>query len=335
MATLSGLSSPFQLVGSSTRVNTAQLVNNYARANVRVTSWLEQYLKQQQEEAAEKKAAEEAAAAEQAAAEQAAAEQAATEQAAAEQAAFETQKQAYMESADIVVEFESGYLNLTNAEGVDANANMFIDVTANYGTVLSGEGDDVFYFSGNQNYFGDDIAKGYYDGMLAFGNGGDDKFFGGDGTQTAIGGLGNDLIDLGNGYDILLGGANADEFVIDLQDSGFDLIGDFVDVGDKITIYNGGQLAQADDWMLVSVGSEWTGLYPPSKSYNCLFESGNQFYEIQSADGETAARFSGGINTFTGFTVKYQLTVQQGVAGLEVIESDHGYSEAETSVEFI
>ena len=91
-------------------MNTAQLVNNYARANVRVTSWLEQYLKQQQEEAAEKKAAEEAAAAEQAAAEQAAAEQAATEQAAAEQAAFETQKQAYMESADIVVEFESGYL---------------------------------------------------------------------------------------------------------------------------------------------------------------------------------------------------------------------------------
>ena len=146
MATLSGLSSPFQLVGSSTRVNTAQLVNNYARANVRVTSWLEQYLKQQQEEAAEKKAAEEAAAA----AEQAAAEQAAAEQAAAEQAAFEAQKQAHKDNADFVYEGTesfSGYYAI-NPETGDS-ANWFFDVDGGEigGAWHSGKGDDVISVS--------------------------------------------------------------------------------------------------------------------------------------------------------------------------------------------
>ena len=33
---------------------------------------------------------------------------------------------------------------LNQIEGVDSSKNMFIEVTGNYGVILSGEGDDVF-----------------------------------------------------------------------------------------------------------------------------------------------------------------------------------------------
>ena len=313
MATLSGLSSPFQPGSSSTRVNTAQLVNNYAGANVRVTSWLEQYLKQQQEEAAEKKAAEEAAAA---------------EQADAEQAAFEAQKQAYKDDADVVFELESpGHVDLTEVQGVDSNDNMFVEIKGDLisTSLKTGGGDDVIYFGDNENYFTDDYINMWVDAWAGSGN---DKIFGGDGTQVAHGGKGGDLIDLGDGYDVAHGDTGADEFVIDLQNSGFDLITDFINIGDKITIYNGGELAQADDWMLVSVGSEWTGLMPPGSlpgnpgaNYANLYGDGNEFYEIQSADGKTAARFSAGMKASSAFINEWDITVQKGVAGLEVVES--------------
>lgn len=145
--------------------------------------------------------------------------------------------------------------------------------------------------------------------------------------------MGDDLIDLGDGYDVAVGGAGADQFVIDLQNSEYDLIADFVNVGDKITIFNGGELAQAGDWMLVSVGSEWTGLNPPTSSYKGVHDSGQEFYEIQNADGKTAAIFSAGTTALTSAIC--ELTVQQGVASLEVIESDYGYPITEPSVEFI
>ena len=319
MTTLSGLSLGVQTLGPSKSANTVPAVSAGINARMGTSRsqmfkrWLEEYLKQQQEAAAEQKAEE-------------------------EQAAFEAQKQAYKDDADFVFEHESGSIDLTKIEGVDSSKNMFIEVTGNYGVIQSGEGDDVFYFSGNQNYFFDgDIATGapgtlYC--MTGLGGAGNDKFFGGDGTQIAVGDLGNDLIDLGDGFDVAHGGTGADEFVIDLQNSGYDFITDFVHVGDKITIYNGGELAQSGDWMLVSVGSEWTGSKPPTSNYNDMYEGGHEFYEIQSADGATAARFIAG-KMAHNTSVNFQITVQQGVAELEVIEMEYGYPITESSVDFV
>ena len=188
----------------------------------------------------------------------------------------------------------------------------------------------LFAFAIIKNYFTDTFAN--YN-VTANAGSGNDKVFGGNGTQVALGGHGDDLIDLGDGNDVGWGGFGVDEFVIDLQDSGFDLIADFVSVGDKITVYNGGELAQADDWMLVSVGSEWTDLKPPGSNFESIYDDGNEFYEIQSADGKTAARFSAGMNSLGG-VVEFDLTIQKSVAGLEVIESTTLLS-TEASVEFV
>ena len=327
VSSLSGLPSTFQPVVSPTRANTVPAVSAgiNARAgasqNQSFESWFEEYLKQQQQAAAEQEAADE---------------QAAAEQAALEQAAFEAQKQAYKENADVIFQLESpGHVDLTKAQGVDFNDNMFVEVKGDLSStlVITGEGDDVIYFGDNQNYFYEDFATAYSISTLS--GAGNDKIFGGNGTQAAFGGHGDDLIDLGDGYDVAVGSFGADEFAIDLQDSGFDLIADFVSVGDKITIYNGGELAQADEWMLVSVGSEWTGLKPPGSNFQSIYDDGNEFYEIQSADGETAAIFSAGTVASEGASVKYELTIQKGVAGLEVIESSHGYLITEPSVDFV
>ena len=98
MSSLSGLPSTFQPVVSPTRANTVPAVSAgiNARAgasqNQSFESWFEEYLKQQQQAAAEQKAAEE----------QAATEQAATEQAAAEEAALNAQKQGYKDAAEFI-----------------------------------------------------------------------------------------------------------------------------------------------------------------------------------------------------------------------------------------
>ena len=348
MATLSGLSSPFQLVGSSTRVNTAQLVNNNGRANVRVTSWLEQYLKQQQEEAAAKKAAEEEAAA----AEQAAAEQAAAEQAAAEQAAFEAQKQAYKDNADFVYEPETlnGWVDLSKSDDVGSDENMYVDMSAVWAnlnwTVKTGTGDDVIYMGDNKHTpmismdpLDSIPGKAFWDNALT--GEGDDKIFAGTGSQYVSASGGDDFMDLGDGFDAALGGSGADEFVIDLQHSGLDMIRDFLDTGDKITVYNGGKLAEADDWMLVSVGSEWTGPAINNNNIGGVNQSGHSFYEIRDLDGNAAAIFSAGTVILSdgnqqlgpdyGYK-KYDLTVQQSASGLEVIESKISNT---ASVEFV
>lgn len=347
MATLSGFSSPFQPAGSSTRVNTAQLFNNNGRANFRVKSWLEQYLKQQEEAAAEKKAAEEAAAA----AEQAAAEQAAAEQAAAEQAAFESQKQAYKDNADFIYEPGSwgGYINLSESYGVSSDKNMYVNMSGvspdmNW-SVETGSGDDVFYMGSNKHTPSINTDPEYsMDGDFylwdyAKTGDGNDKIFGGDGSQSASAGSGDDVIDLGNGFDAALGGYGSDEFVINLEHSGVDMIRDFLNIGDKITIYNGGKLAEADDWMLVSVGSEWTGPTVANINLAGANKNGHSFYEIQDSEGKAAAIFSAGTKilgeSFMGADYignKFGVTVQQGASGLEVIESKVSNT---ASIEFV
>ena len=346
MATLSGLSSPFQPGSSSTRVNTAQLVNNYAGANVRVTSWLEQYLKQQQEEAAEKKAAEEAAAA---------AEQAAAEQAAAEQAAFEAQKQAYKDDADFVFEesFDTpGYsvqkfdgssaINPANGEPV----NWFLDVEGDHqgDHWKTGEGNDVIYHKGRgavSSGGGDDVVyltEGDTDGPIdtalqhAWLGDGDDKVFGGDGSQHARGNWGDDFFDLGNGFDVAYGGTGSDEFVIDLQNAGADLIVDFVDAGDKITILNGGLAAQDGDWYLGA-----SDIYNGASTwyYDDSLGMPQQFHEIWSADGQLTAVF--GIGTSQSTEPKtYALTASMTAQGIEILTSEKlADNETPGSLDFI
>jgi len=324
MTTLSGLLTPFQAVGSSTRVNTAQLVNNNGRANVRFKSWLEEYLKQQEEAAAEEE----------------------------QEAAYEAQKQVYKKNADFVFEPDVMYGDnyLYELDGVDPSGDMYVDmsgVSPDYNwSVWTGSGDDIVYMGDNNPTPSFTSDPGFLaDGTLLFDNthagAGSDKIFAGNGSQWASGGAGDDLMDLGDGFDVASGGLGADEVVINLQNSGADLLTDFLDVGDKITIYHGAKLAEADDWLLVSVGSEWSG---PPQSNNPNFagvhQMGHDFYEIQNANGVTAAIFSAGTKIAAGESggyyqgPQYQLTIEQGASSLEVVES-HQDDASVSSVLFI
>ena len=312
-------------------MNTAQLANNYARANVRVTSWLEQYLKQQQEEAAEKKAAEEAAAA---AAEQAAAEQAAAEQAAAEQAAFEAHKQAHKDNADFVYEGTesfSGYYAV-NPETGDS-VNWFFDVDGGEigGAWHSGKGDDVIYLEGKGVVFayggndvvhiGDSLQDGpdqfldLHQGALL--GGGDDKAYGGKGTQLVQGESGDDFIDLGDGFDIASGGWGSDEFIVDLQNSGTDTIVDFVDAGDKITVLNGGETAQTGDWYLNKITDFYGGVHG---HYDVDKTQG--FYEIRNSENDVAAIFGIGTRHHFNSVHYFSVTASMDASGIEILESN-------------
>ena len=334
MATLNSPSLALNSPVSSVRINTAKFVHNSSRINTQLSSspkqtlkrWLEQQWKEQKEEAAEKEAAEQAAAA-QAAAE----EEAAAAQAAAEEAALDAQKQAYKANADFIFEadpIDSGSHLLYKLEGA-WSANMFVDVTGEVNATLNGQpfgfgivtglGDDVIYLGNNEDYF-ESAASLQSDS--ANGNDGDDKIFAGAGHQAGYGGHGNDLIDLGDGFDVARGSYGADEFVIDLQNSDYDLITDFLDVGDKITLLNGGEPAQQSDWKLVSVGKQWTGLNVTNNgSLSGVYLDHHNFYELQSADGQVAAIFSAG--TMTGSVLcsnqQYDLTVQQSASGLEIV----------------
>ncbi|WP_413324777.1 hypothetical protein [Synechococcus sp. MIT S9503] len=76
---------------------------------------------------------------------------------------------------------------------------------------------------------------------------GDDKVIAGAGNQYAHGSNGSDYFEMGDGLDIVTGGSDADEFVVDLKNEGFDFITDFVNIGDKITVLNDGEAAQQND----------------------------------------------------------------------------------------
>lgn len=327
MSSLSGLPSTFQPVGSPTRANTVPAVSAgiNARAgasqNQSFESWFEEYLKQQQQAAAEQKAAEE----------QAATEQAATEQAAAEEAALNAQKQGYKDAAEFIFEanpIDSGSHQLYKLDGA-WSADMFVDVTGKVNATLlglpfgfnivTGYGDDVIYMGNNEDYF---ESATYSQADACQANSGDDKIFAEAGYQAGHGGHGDDLIDLGDGFDCAQGQYGADEFVIDLQNSGYDLIGDFLDVGDKITLFNGGEVAQQDDWNLVPIGNQWTGLDVANNvNLNGVYLEHHNFYELQAADGQVAAIFSAG--TMAGSASysqqQYDLTIQKSASGLEIV----------------
>lgn len=267
--------------------------------------------------------------------------QAKAEQEAAEQAAFEDQKQAYENAADYVFKnsFVSDPISAQSWDGSSAIAptigepiDWFLDVEGDHkddkwktgdgndvvyhkgiGLIETGDGDDTIFMTD-----GRDVCPGYHPRQIAIAGEGDDELIGGDGDQKAIGGGGNDVIDLGEGADIAQGGSGADEFIIDLQDNGADLIIDFVDIGDKITVLNGGVSAKDGDWYL-QVSSAYNGKYPFVNSYPL-----QSFYEIRRSDGELAASFKIGAVTWLSSTT-YALTASMNEQGIEILDSQPFY----------
>lgn len=320
MSSLSGLPSKFQPVGSPTRANTLPAVSAgiNARAgasrNQSLESWFEEYLKQQQQAAEEEDA---------------------------EQAAFEAQKQAYKDNADFVYEgTDNFFVNSTVNPATGENVNWFFDVYGEYaGAWQSGNGDDVFYLEGNGFLFtgggndivhlGDSLQDGYDVGdslkqkaWLGFG---DDKVYGSKGSQYADGNSGDDLIDLGDGFDIAEGGLGSDNFIIDLQNSGTDTILDFVDLGDKITVMNGGENAQDGEWYLYKA-NKYNGI-------QCQFiDESQQFYEIRNSDNVTAAVFGIGVRHKLNDQDLYSVKASMNSSGIEILESNMNY---QASMEFV
>ena len=106
---------------------------------------------------------------------------------------------------------------------------------------INGDGGDDFLAGGDDN---DQINGGAGDDRLSGGDGddtmhggtGDDRLSGGDGDDTIHGGDGDDTLHGNSGNDVLYGGAGddflvghygADIFVLDADDAGVDIVGDF------------------------------------------------------------------------------------------------------------
>ena len=252
----------------------------------------------------------------------------------------EKEKKNHKENADFVYEGDSdfdgqGAINPADGEPV----NFFLDVTGEFvdQAWTTGNGDDVVYHQGAGKIYtsgGNDIVyltEGLSEGLdqtvdseqLAYLGNGDDKVFGGKGSQCASGGFGDDYFDLGDGHDLVQGFYGADEFVIDLQNTGTDVILDFTSVGDRITVKNGGDLAQDGDWILTKSNS-YNGPNIAWGQFGNSLAKEQSFYEIRNADNEVAAIF--GIGTHQDFTgsdpYKYSLTASIDSSGIEVITSE-------------
>jgi len=92
---------------------------------------------------------------------------------------------------------------------------------------------------------GNDLLEARAGGDAVYGDAGDDRLFGSLGSDILSGGDGMDVLFGGYGADRLTGGAGADRFVVRLSDG--DLITDFSRAeGDRIHLWTGGQVTQAD-----------------------------------------------------------------------------------------
>ena len=253
-------------------------------------------------------------------------------------------KQRYKENADFVYEGDSGFygtgaINPANGKPV----NYFLDVTgeSTFDIWMTGDGDDVVYNQGGGYiateggddivYFSEGFSEGFGEALekdivikqKAYLGDGDDKVFGGKGAQFANGGSGDDCFDLGDGDDMAYGHLGSDEFVINLQNTGTDVILDFVDPGDKITVKNGNELAQAGDWIL-TIADNFEGPDFYNGKYNKSLAKKQSFYEIRNAGNEVAAIFGiGSRQSFIGASPQqYSLTASLDSAGIEILASE-------------
>ena len=247
-----------------------------------------------------------------------------------EQATYEAQKQVHKDNADIVILGTSGKdyidkegaLNPSNGKPVkffiDAKGvEIPIPIYFNNDYVQTAEGNDVIYapgFSYVKSEGGDDVIY-MEDAYLpqsnadkleyfswAFAGNDNDQILAEDGGTHAFGGDGDDLIDLGNGFDTVTGGRGADEFIVDLQNTGCDIILDFMDVGDKITIKNGDKDAAIGEWYFLELPcGDFTNCGEVKKSLEIsnndlddwLLEDyfDQKIMAIQNSDGQSAAYF--------------------------------------------
>jgi len=143
-------------------------------------------------------------------------------------------------------------LTLGNDEIYGFGGNDIIYGRGGSDLLSGGSGDDEIYGGdgsnvGNNITHNDTLYGGTGNDKL-YGEGGNDKLYGEGGNDLLTGGSGNDYLNgFSNGteYDTLIGGANADKFVLGVQSSnnfytgaGFALITDFNSLeGDKIALF--------------------------------------------------------------------------------------------------
>merc|ERR1711939_663580 len=206
----------------------------------------------------------------------------------------EKEKKSHKENADCSYEGDSGFDGQGAISPADGGpVDYFLDVTGEFVDQAwkTGNGNDIVYLTEG---LGEGLGQTLDPDQRAYLGMGDDKVFGGKGSQFADGSWGDDYFDLGDGHDIAEGGNGADEFVIDLQNTGTDVILDFCNVGDKITVKNGEDLAQDGDWILTKSNS-YNGPDVAFMAYADSLAKEQSFYEIRNADYEVAAIF--GIGT--------------------------------------
>ena len=251
----------------------------------------------------------------------------------------EKEKYEHKNNADFVYE---GVSDFDGSEAVNpatgGPVNYFLDVEGeeSVGFWETGAGNDVIYHKGGgfiKTNEGDDIAylqEGQVEGLaqLVLLGDGNDKAIGGKGSQYANGGNGDDYFDLGDGSDFADGGPGADEFVVDLQNKGTDMILDFVDVGDKITVKNGGSMAQDGDWFLFKV-NQYNGKEAPIHYDESISQAhpGQQFYEIRNSANEVAAIFGVGTRFMTIndslAPLNYSLKASIDSGSIEILASEY------------
>ena len=276
---------------------------------------------------------------------------------------FYAQKQAHKENADFVYEGTGGVdLSESINPATGGSINWFLDLKGGNGQTTTGDGNDVIYLEGEGTVSsggGDDVivmtegpsvvssAKGNKPGkvpapkmQVAFAGTGDDEIYGKDGTQLAWGHKGDDLIDLGDGSDIAIGGHGSDTFVIDLQNTGTDVILDFIDAGDKIEILNGGEMAQDGDWYLGKTDF-YFGPNPGGYGSKVFTDQDQEFYTIQSSEGGVAAIFGIGsnnqpglISVLNGQHKKADLIATMNSGGIEILVSQQSQT-GSGSLEFV
>ena len=158
---------------------------------------------------------------------------------------------------------DTGHINnLAKLDSTTGNPiDWFVDAEEWGASIATWEGDDFVYTSGDMSvktHGGNDFislgantdtASEYYSAIAEAGAG-NDKIYAAAGSQRGEGGAGKDVLRLGDGSDRYSGGQGEDLFIIDLSDSGRDLIIDFQDKGDRISILKGGQAAKNGDWYL-------------------------------------------------------------------------------------
>ena len=100
------------------------------------------------------------------------------------------------------------------------------------------------------------------------------------------------------------------------------MILDFVDPGDKITVKNGNELAQAGAVLTIADNFEGPDFY--NGKYNKSLAKKQSFYEIRNAGNEVAAIFGiGSRQSFIGASPQqYSLTASFDSAGIEILASE-------------